>query len=217
MEHETLDRWMRGMTFGRAHFYCTTLILLFTFFNTCVFLRPLDLDPEVYRKKDHGVYVKLYDENYMKFDQVSQRWHSEVHHSVYMKFDHVSVFIQRVKVVLVFMAVMVLMLTMVIILDLLGACCNNLGGRPLKCMQNILLAVISYCPFMLQAVLAYSLEDYDTFTKDLVIPFIVIIVLLTLAHRSTANHFDKKKEEEQDKEGREEKEELLKACLLACC
>ena len=91
MEHETLVRWMRGMTFGRAHFYCTTLILLFTFLGTFVF------------------------------------------------------------------------------------------------------------------------------TIYLFIPFIVIIVLLTLAHRSTANHFDKKKEEEQDKEGREEKEELLKACLLACC
>ena len=132
MEHETLDRWMRGVTFGKAHFYCTTLILLFTFFNTCVFLRPLDLDHEVYMKKDHGVYVKLYDENYMKFDQGSQHWHSEIHHSVYMKFDHISVFIQRVKVILVFMAVMVLKLTMVIILDMLGACSNNLGERPLK-------------------------------------------------------------------------------------
>ena len=37
MEHETLVRWMRGMTFGRAHFYCTTLILLFTFLGTFVF------------------------------------------------------------------------------------------------------------------------------------------------------------------------------------
>ena len=37
MEHETLVRWIRGMTFGRAHFYCTTLILLFTFLGTFVF------------------------------------------------------------------------------------------------------------------------------------------------------------------------------------
>ena len=37
MEHETLDRWMRGVTFGKAHFYCTTLILLFTFLGTFVF------------------------------------------------------------------------------------------------------------------------------------------------------------------------------------
>ena len=93
---------------------------------------------------------------------------------------------------------------------MLGACCNNLRERPLKYIKNILLAVISYCPFMLQAVLAYSLEDYDTFTKDLVIPFIVIIVLLTLAPCSTSNHFDKIKEEEEEKEGREKNEEILK-------
>ena len=213
-------RW--EMPFERAHFLCTTFILLCTYKTIYEMLGLRSLDPESDLLKDgqgHEVYKKLYGDVYMTFEMGND--------STFIRSDTIT----RIQAVLMIWAAMVFMLSMVHMLDMLGVCCNNLARRREKYfILNILVAVIIYCPITLHVITDCRLancenkrEDQDqewtetklaTYEKNrylfMMITLIAIFVLFTIAQYFTENHFDKKRGEEEKREKREERKERKK-------
>ena len=213
-------RW--EMPFERAHFLCTTFILLCTYKTTYEMLGLRFFDPESYLMKDgqgHEVYKKLYGEVYMTFEMGND--------STFIRSDTIT----RIQAVLMILAAMVFMVSMVHILDMLGVCCNNLARRREKYfILNILVAVIIYCPITLHVITDCRLancenkrEDQDQewtetklakYEKDrylfMMISLIAIIVLFTIAQHFIGDHLDKKRGEEEKREKRKEREERKK-------
>ena len=210
-------RW--EMPFERAHFLCTTFILLCTYKTTYEMLGLRFFYPESDLMKDGQspeVYKKLYGEVYMTFEMGND--------STFIRSDTIT----RIQAVLMILAAMVLMVCMVHILDMLGVCCNNLARRPEKYfILNILVAVIIYCPITLHVITDCRLANCENKREDqdqewtetklanyeknrflvMMISFIAIIVLFFIAQHFTENHFDKKRGEEEKREKREEREE----------
>ena len=228
-------RW--EMPFERAHFLCTTFILLCTYKTTFEILGLRDLDPESDLMKDgqnHEVYKKLYGRVYMTFEMGND--------STFIRSDTIT----RIQAVLMILAAMVFMVIMVHILDMLGVCCNNLARRREKYfILNILVAVIIYCPITLHVITDCRLANCENKREDqdqewtetklakyennrflfMMISFIAIIVLFAIAQYFTENHFDKKREEEEKREKREERKTtefvltmivLILACWFFC-
>ena len=225
-------RW--EMPFERAHFLCTTFILLCTYKTTFEILGLRDLDPESDLMKDgqnHEVYKKLYGRVYMTFEMGND--------STFIRSDTIT----RIQAVLMIWAAMVFMLSMV---HMLGVCCNNLARRREKYfILNILVAVIIYCPITLHVITDCRLANCENKREDqdqewtetklakyennrflfMMISFIAIIVLFTIAQYFTENHFDKKRGEEEKREKREERKTtefvltmivLILACWFFC-
>ena len=142
-------RWGIGeITSERAHFFCTTVILLCIFFTTYGVLRHEELDQD-------------------------------------------SVYVRKVKAVLVFMAAMSLLVIMVVILDKLGACCCD--RMSFYVILYVLISVISLCPFLLKAFkngLGLGMNDTT------VIVYIASVALLN-AHLYYVKKMEKRKEEEK--------------------
>ena len=224
-------RW--EMPFERAHFLCTTFILLCTYKTTFEILGLRDLDPESDLMKDgqgHEVYKKLYGRVYMTFEMGND--------STFIRSDTIT----RIQAVLMILAAMVFMVIMVHILDMLGVCCNNLARRREKYfILNILVAVIIYCPITLHVITDCRLANCENKREDqdqewtetklakyennrflfMMISFIAIIVLFAIAQHFTENHFDKKREEEEKREKREERKTTefvltMIVVILAC-
>ena len=224
-------RW--EMPFERAHFLCTTFILLCTYKTTFEILGLRDLDPESDLMKDgqgHEVYKKLYGRVYMTFEMGND--------STFIRSDTIT----RIQAVLMILAAMVFMVIMVHILDMLGVCCNNLARRREKYfILNILVAVIIYCPITLRVITDCRLANCENKREDqdqewtetklakyennrflfMMISFIAIIVLFAIAQHFTENHFDKKREEEEKREKREERKTTefvltMIVVILAC-
>ena len=147
-------RWGIGeITSERAHFFCTTVILLCIFFTTYGVLRHEELDQD-------------------------------------------SVYVRKVKAVLVFMTAMLLLVIMVVILDKLGACCcDRMNFYVILC---VLISAISPCPLLLKAFKNEAVGLNDT----TVIVYIASVALLN-AHLYYVKKMEKRKEEEE-KEKREQ-------------
>ena len=149
-------RW--EMPFERAHFLCTTFILLCTYKTIYEMLGLRSLDPESDLLKDgqgHEVYKKLYGDVYMTFDMGND--------STFIRSDTIT----RIQAVLMILAAMVFMVSMVHILDMLGVCCNNLARRREKYfILNILVAVIIYCPITLHVITDCRLANCENKRED---------------------------------------------------
>ena len=149
-------RW--EMPFERAHFLCTTFILLCTYKTTYEMLGLRVLDPESDLMKDgqgHEVYKKLQGEVYMTFEMGND--------STFIRSDTIT----RIQAVLMILAAMVFMVIMVHILDMLGVCCNNLARRREKYfILNILVAVIIYCPITLHVITDCRLANCENNRED---------------------------------------------------
>ena len=149
-------RWGIGeITSERAHFFCTTVILLCIFFTTYGVLRHEELDQD-------------------------------------------SVYVRKVKAVLVFMAAMSLLVIMVVILDKLGACCCD--RMSFYVILYVLISVISLCPFLLKA---FKNEVVGPGWIDSTVIVYIASAALLNAHLYYVKKMEKRKEEEE-KEKREQ-------------
>ena len=150
-------RWGIGeITSERAHFFCTTVILLCIFFTTYGVLGHEELDQD-------------------------------------------SVYVRKVKAVLVFMAAMSLLVIMVVILDKLGACCCD--RMSFYVILYVLISVISLCPFLLKA---FKNEVVGPGWIDSTVIVYIASVALLNAHLYYVKKMEKRKEEEEEKEKREQ-------------
>ena len=141
-------RWGIGeITSERAHFFCTTVILLCIFFTTYGVLRHEELDQD-------------------------------------------SVYVRKVKAVLVFMAAMSLLVIMVVILDKLGACCcDRMNFYVILC---VLISVISLCPFLLQ-----TYKNVEVGLNDSTVIIYIASVALLNAHLYYVKKMEKKKKKKR--------------------
>ena len=147
-------RWGIGeITSERAHFFCTTVILLCIFFTTYGVLRHEELDQD-------------------------------------------SVYVRKVKAVLVFMAAMSLLVIMVVILDKLGIWCDRDDPEVICLVLNLLVWLACFSAIILRGIKTeQELEEEPTRNESVVFLSLLgaLTVITIIVNLYTEHHFEKEK------------------------